>query len=125
MDTMTLATMVGGAIVEDAIPTAWLVPPSQRELHLEDEDLLGQFSLVRVSLEVARWLMDSSVTFFTITENGRLVWDVIAVVVPSLPWQWIRMVGLCGKEWHMDPVREAEQVQSWQLWLVRDGPCRA
>lgn len=65
---------------------------------------------------IVGWLADSSITFFTLREDGHLSWDITAVEVPSLPWQWIRVVGICRKEWHVDLVVEVEQVQSCQLW---------
>lgn len=66
-------------------------------------------------------LADSSVTFLTFREDGQLLWDFTAVEEPSLPWQRIRVVGLHGKEWHVDPMIELEQMQTWWLWLWR-GP---
>lgn len=66
-----------------------------------------------VSLLIARRLADSSINFFAFKEDGHLVWDTSVAEPPSLPWQQIRVVGLRGKEWHMDPVIKLKQVQSW------------
>ena len=54
---------------------------------------------------------NSHATFFTPGENGCLSWDTTTGKgLPSLPWQCIRIVGLGGKEWHVDLVVEVDQV---------------
>lgn len=121
MDASVLANVVGGprgteyrrAELEDAIPAAWLLPHRQVALNPGDERWLGQFSLVRVSLLIAGRLADSSVAF---RDDGRLLWDSTTAVSPS-PLQRIKVVGLRGKEWHVNLVIEVEQVQLWRLWL--------
>lgn len=91
--------------IEDAIPATWLLPSSQRALHSSDEHRLGRFSLVGVyfliatslansslstlvgvPLVIAIRLANSSIIFFTIKENGRLLWDITNLEAPSLPY---------------------------------------
>lgn len=74
---------------------------------------------------IAGRLVDFSAILFTFWEDGHLLWDGIAAEIPSLPWQRIRVVGLRGKEWHLDPMVEAEQVQSLTVVMGGQYPCRA
>ena len=45
---------------------------------------------------------------------GRLQRDGI-LIDPLLSWQCIRVIGLRGKEWYIDPLME--QAQEWRLWI--------
>lgn len=42
------------------------------------------------------------------------MWDTTVAKIPYFPWQWARVVGGLRKEWHVDPVVEEVQVQSWR-----------
>ena len=65
------------AELEEGILLAWILPPKQDALSLDDEYWLKQFSLVGVSLLIVGWLADSSVTSFTFQEDNRHLWDLL------------------------------------------------
>ena len=48
---------------------------------------------------------DSSIQFFSVIDGSRLQSDG-ALIDPLLSWKRIRIVGLHGKEWHIDPLVE-------------------
>lgn len=39
------------------------------------------------------------------------------MINPLLQWQRVRVVGLMGKAWKVDPSLEQDHVQLWRLWL--------
>ena len=75
---------------------------------------LGQFTPRGIPLVVAGLLLDSSIQFFSVTEDSHLQRGD-AVIDPLLPWQRLRIIGLQGKVWHLDPV--VEHAQDWRLWI--------
>ena len=63
---------------------------------------------------VAGHVPDSSIQFFSVT-NGSCLQQARAMIDPLLPWQRLCVVGLHGKEWHLDPL--VERAQDWRLWI--------
>lgn len=81
-----------------------------------DARWLGQLTPRGIPLVVGGRLADTSVSFFAILGDGRLRSEG-ALIDPLLPWQRVRVVGLLGKAWQVDPSVEQEQLQLWHLWL--------
>ena len=122
MDPDELAVAVGTARgiharraeIEAAIPAGWRTHPIASQFLPSDVKWLGQFTPRGIPLVVAGLLLDSSIQFFSITGDSRLKRED-AVIDPLLPWQRLRIIGLQGKAWHLDPV--VEQAQDWRLWI--------
>ena len=81
------------------------MPLEIQTLMPEDARWLGQFTPRGIPLVVAGRLADSSVSFFTVLGDSRLKREG-ALIDPLLPWQRIRVVGLMGKAWQVDPCIE-------------------
>lgn len=111
-DPEALAATVGSARgiasrraeIKATIPIEWLALLAQPHHTPGDVRRLGQFSPLGIPLLIAGRLLDSSVTYFVINDDGtRLRQHTTASELPSLPWQRVRIVVLRGKEWHVDP----------------------
>ena len=86
------------------------MPLVEMERMLGDERWLGQFTPRGILLVVAGKLADSIIFFFALAEDSRLRIEG-AFIDPLLSWQMIRVVGLLGKAWQIDPIIEHDQVQ--------------
>ena len=102
------------AEIDTAIPARWMIPPVTSHRFPGDERWLGQFTPRDIPLVVASQTSDFSILFFLVTTGSHLQRDG-ALIDPLLSWYRIRVLGLHGKEWHIDPL--VEQAQDWRLWI--------
>ena len=59
---------------------------------------------------MAGCLVDTIVSFYAVSKDSYLRREG-SLMDPFLPWQRIRVVGLLGKAWQIDPIIEQDQVQ--------------
>ena len=98
--------------IDAAIPAKWLEPPKAQELMPRDARWLGQFTPQGIPRVVAGQLANTTAFFFVVSEDKRLRREG-ALIDLLLPWQRIRVVGLLGKAWQIEPIIKQDQVQQW------------
>ena len=91
-----------------------MIPLVTNQHFLGNKRWLGQFTPRGIPLVVVGQASNSLIHFFSITDGSHLQRDG-ALIDSLLSWQLIRVAGLHGKEWHIDPLME--QAQDWRLWI--------
>lgn len=97
--------------IEISIPETWLQPRMQTPINW-----MGAFTRLEILIAVRGSTGDDTL-FYEVGEGGRLhrVRTESEIVVDCI-FQRVRVVGVCGKMWHIDPDPDAITVDSeWRL----------
>ena len=104
--------------IETAIPEAWLQPRLQLPI-----SWMGAFTRLEVLIAV-RGTTEDCTLMYEVGEGGRLHRvRCESELVGECVFQRIRVVGACGKTWHIDPDPDTITVDSeWRLWAWESRP---
>lgn len=104
--------------IEDALPAEWLEPIASGPI-----SWMGAFTRLEILIAV-RGCTEHTTLFFEVGESGRLHRvPTEAAVVADCVFQRIRIVGACGRTWHIDPDPDAiTDLVEWRLWAWESRP---
>lgn len=104
--------------IEDALPVAWLQPRVPTLI-----TWMGAFTFLEV-LIVVRGCTEHSTLVFEVGEGGRLHRvNTETSLVADCVFQRIRIMGACGRTWHIDPDPDSiTDDAEWRLWAWESCP---